>query len=86
MRRTGRVEMDECYVAGAEEDLPGGFNLDKMPEVVAAQEDEPGIGQIPDASVANLVPFVQDSVAEGYRWLAGIFANLSPSARSLATR
>jgi len=67
---TGRVEVDECYVGGPEEDLPGRLNLDKTLVVVAAQEDGPGIGrirmcQIPDASSASLVPFVQDSVAEG---------------------
>jgi transposase-like protein len=66
----GRVEVDECYVGGPEADLPGRLNLDKTLVVVAAQEDGPGIGrirmsQIPDASSASLVPFVQDSVAEG---------------------
>jgi transposase-like protein len=65
---TGRVEVDECYLGGPEEDLPGRLNLDKTLVVVAAQEDGPGIGrigmrQIPDASAASLVPFVQDSVA-----------------------
>jgi transposase-like protein len=67
---TGRVEVDECYVGGPEEDLPGRLNLDKTLVVVAAQEEGPGIGrirmrQIPDASSASLVPFVQGSVAEG---------------------
>jgi transposase-like protein len=67
---SGRVEVDECYVGGPEEDLPDRLNLDKTLVVVAAQEDGPGIGrirmrQIPDASSASLVPFVQDSVAEG---------------------
>jgi transposase-like protein len=67
---SGRVEVDECYVGGPEEDLPGRLNLDKALVVVAAQEDGPGIGrirmrQITDASSASLVPFVEDSVAEG---------------------
>jgi transposase-like protein len=67
---SGRVEVDECYVGGPEEDLPGRLNLDKTLVVVAAQEDGPGIGrirmrQIPDASSASLLPFVQDSIAEG---------------------
>ena len=66
----GRVEVDECYVGGLEEGLPGRLNLDKALVVVAAQEDGPGIGrirmrQIMDASAASLVPFVQDSVAPG---------------------
>ncbi len=64
---TGRVEVDECYIGGLEEGLPGRLNLDKALIVVAAQEDGPGIGrirmrQIVDASAQSLVPFVQDSV------------------------
>ena len=67
---TGRVEVDECYVGGLEEGLPGRLNLEKALIVVAAQEDGPGIGrirmrQILDASAASLVPFVQDSVEPG---------------------
>ena len=69
-RLTGRVEVDECYVGGLEEGLPGRLNLDKALVVVAAQEDGPGIGrirmrQIIDASAESLVPFVQDSVEPG---------------------
>jgi transposase-like protein len=67
---TGRVEVDECYVGGLEEGLPGRLNLDKALIVVAAQEDGPGIGrirmrQIVDASAASLMPFVEDSVEPG---------------------
>ena len=67
---TGRVEVDECYIGGLEEGLPGRLNLDKALIVVAAQEDGPGIGrirmrQIVDASAASLMPFVQDSVEPG---------------------
>jgi transposase-like protein len=67
---TGRVEVDECYVGGLEEDLPGRLNLEKALVVVAAQEDGPGIGrirmrQIAAASAENLMPFVQESVAPG---------------------
>ena len=66
----GRVEVDECYVGGLEEGLPGRLNLEKALVVIAAQEDGPGIGrirmrQIPDASAASLMPFVQDAVAPG---------------------
>jgi hypothetical protein len=69
-RLTGRVEVDECYVGGLEEGLPGRLNLEKALVVVAAQEDGPGIGrirmrQIIDASAESLVPFVQDSVEPG---------------------
>jgi transposase-like protein len=67
---TGRVEVDECYVGGLEEGLPGRLNLDKALVVIAAQEDGPGIGrirmrQILNASAESLMPFVQDSVAPG---------------------
>ena len=67
---TGRVEIDECYIGGLEEGLPGRLNLEKTLVVVAAQEDGPGIGrirmrQIMDASAARLVPFVQESVEPG---------------------
>src|SRR5437879_13076931 len=63
----GRVEVDECYVGGLEEGLPGRLNLKKALVVVAAQEDGPGIGrirmrQIVDASAATLVPLDPDSV------------------------
>jgi hypothetical protein len=65
-----RVEVDECYIGGLEEGLPGRLNLQKALIVVAAQEDGPGIGRIRmrpivDASAASLVPFVQDSVEAG---------------------
>jgi len=43
---TGRVEVDEGYVGGLEEGLPGRLNVDKALVVVAAQEDGPGIGRI----------------------------------------
>ncbi len=67
---SGRVEVDECYIGGPEEDLPGRLNLAKTLVVVAAQEEGPGIGRIrmrpiPNASSASLAPFMQDSVAEG---------------------
>ncbi len=67
---SGRVEVDECYVGGPEEDLPGRLNLDKTLVVVAVQQDGPGIGrirmrQISDASSASLVPFIEDSVSPG---------------------
>src|ERR1700722_4075265 len=67
---TGRVEVDECYIGGLEEGLPGRLNLNKTLVVVAAQEDGDGIGrirmrQIVDASADSLVPFVQESVEPG---------------------
>ncbi len=67
---TGRVEVDECYIGGLEEGLPGRLNLKKALVIVAAQEDGPGIGrirmrQIVDASADSLVPFVRDWVEVG---------------------
>ena len=67
---TGRIEVDECYIGGLEEGLPGRLNLEKTLVVVAAQEDGPGIGrirmrQIGNASAESLMPFVQDSIAPG---------------------
>ena len=66
----GRVEVDECYVGGPEQGLPGRLNLDKTLIAVAAEEDGSGIGrirmrQIPDASSASLMPFVKDTVVAG---------------------
>lgn len=67
---TGEVEVDEAYVGGEEEGLPGRLNLNKALIVVAAAADGPRIGrirlrQVIDASAESLVPFVEDSVARG---------------------
>ncbi len=67
---TGRVEVEECYVGGLEQGLPGRLSFKKALVVVAAQEDGPGIGrigmhQILDAWAESLMSFVQDSVERG---------------------
>lgn len=67
---TGRVEVDESYIGGEEEGLPGRLNLKKALVVVAAQEDGPGTGrirmrQVIDASAESLIPFIRDSVQPG---------------------
>jgi transposase-like protein len=67
---SGRVEVDECYLGGEEEGLPGRLNLKKALVVVAAQEDGAGIGRIRmrriiDASAENLTAFIKDSVQPG---------------------
>src|ERR1019366_8806133 len=67
---TGSVEVDECYVGGPEEGLPGQLNLEKALVVVAAQEDGAGIGrirlrQIVDSSAGSLIRFVRESVEAG---------------------
>jgi transposase-like protein len=66
----GRIEVDEGYIGGKEEGLPGRLNLEKTLVVVAAQEDGKGIGrirmrQIPTASAKYLMPFVRDAVVPG---------------------
>jgi hypothetical protein len=78
---TGRIEVDESYVGGEVEGLPGRLNLKKALIVVAAQEDGPGIGrirmrQVIDASAESLVPFVRASCRtrqhRPHRWLGRI--------------
>jgi|SRR5271169_1682205 len=69
-RLTGRVEVDETYLGGREEDLRGRLTLEKALIVLAAQEDGKGIGrirmrQIPDASALSLESFVLESVVPG---------------------
>ena len=66
----GRIEVDEGYVGGPEEGLPGRLNLEKTLVVIAVEEDGKGIGrirmrQISDASAESLLPFIRDSVVPG---------------------
>jgi len=75
---TGRVEVDECYLRGREEDLPRNPDLDNMLVVVGVRQNGQGIGRIrkrhiPDAAAASLMPFVQASgapasVVQSDRW------------------
>ena len=69
-RLTGRVEVDETYIGGPEEGVPGRAAKDKALVVIAAQEDGRGIGRIrmrriPNASRESLRGFVEDSVEPG---------------------
>jgi hypothetical protein len=69
----GRVEVDECYLGGLEESLPGRLNLEKALVVVAAQEDGPGIGRIQSRSRGKLFfRLVQQALAVGPVPLDGI--------------
>lgn len=85
-RLTGRVEVDETYVGGPEEGVPGRAAEDKALVVIAAQEDGRKIGRIrmqriPDASGLSLQRFIVDSIEpgsivhtdgwQGYRGLEG---------------
>ena len=67
---SGRVEVDETYVGGEEPGLRGRWIEDKALVVIAAEEDDAGIGRIrlkhiPDASGVSLIPFVVEAVAPG---------------------
>lgn len=69
-RLSGTVEVDETYLGGPEGGTRGRQTEDKALIVVAAQEDENGIGRIrmraiPDASADSLIPFVEESVELG---------------------
>jgi transposase-like protein len=69
-RLTGRVEVDETYIGGPEEGVPGRAAEGKALVVVAAQEDGRGIGRIRmrrvlDASRETLHGFVRDAVEPG---------------------
>lgn len=66
---SGRVEVDECYVGGDEEGVSGRQKGGKALVVIAVEIHSPkGFGrlrmrQVPDASGASLLGFVQDVVA-----------------------
>ena len=69
-RLTGRVEVDETYVGGPEEGVPGRAAEAKALVVIAAQEDGRRIGRIrmrriPDASSQSLHRFLEDSIEPG---------------------
>ena len=69
-RLHGVVEVDESYLGAAEEGLRGRQVEDKILIAVAAEEDGRGIGRIrlrhiQNASSANLIPFIQDSIEPG---------------------
>lgn len=69
-RLTRRVEVDETYVGGQEQDTDGRQALRKALVVIAAEEDGSGIGRIrmgrvADASKRSLKPFVRQVVEPG---------------------
>jgi transposase-like protein len=69
-RLTGWLEVDETYLGGLEEGVPGRQLGDKALIVVAAQADGNRIGRIrlraiPDASAESLHPFVKDCIEPG---------------------
>jgi transposase-like protein len=69
-RLSGRVEVDETYVGGAERGVRGRETFAKSIVVMAAQADGDGIGRIrmrrvPDVSADSLLPFVHGAVEPG---------------------
>jgi transposase-like protein len=69
-RLSGVVEIDETYLGGLEEGVPGRQAERKSLIAVAAQEQGRGIGRIrlasiPDASAASLHGFIQSAVEPG---------------------
>jgi transposase-like protein len=69
-RLQGQVEVDEAFVGGEEEGVHGRQTETKAMIAVAVEADGPGIGRlrmrrIPDASAANLMPFIEDSIEPG---------------------
>jgi len=69
-RLSGRVEVDETYVGGLEEGVPGRGGKKKALVIVAAQENGKAIGRIrlcriSDASRARLHGFIRETVESG---------------------
>jgi transposase-like protein len=71
-RLSGRVEVDETYWGGEEENVRGRQTETKALVVIAAQEDGDGIGRIrmrhiPNASAESLMPFIDEAIEPGSR-------------------
>lgn len=69
-RLKGRIEVDETFVGGEEEDVRGRQRRTKSLVVVAVEEDGRGVGRvrmrrIPDASTSSLLAFVTNAVEPG---------------------
>ena len=69
-RLSGRVEVDETFIGGGEENQPGRRTEKNALIVIAAEEDGRGIGRIrmsriPNASRNNLQGFIQQVIEPG---------------------
>jgi transposase-like protein len=69
-RLSGRVEVDESFLGGLEENVRGRQTFKKALIAVAAEEDGEGIGRIrmiriPDASAISLRSFILQSIEPG---------------------
>ena len=66
----GKVEVDDTYVGGKEEDVVGRQVKTQTPVVVAVEVCGRASGRVrlralPDVSAASLLPFVQETIASG---------------------
>jgi len=69
-RLSGRIEVDETYIGGEEEDVRGRETDGKVLVLIAAQEDGRGIGRVrmarvPDASALSLHGFIKNVIDPG---------------------
>ncbi len=69
-RLAGRVEVDDAFVGGVEEDVAGRGSLQKARIVVAVEVEGKRLGRIrirhiPDFSGQSLIPFVEENVESG---------------------
>jgi len=85
-RLSGRVEVDETYWGGEEENVRGRQTETKALIVIAAQEDGNGIGrirmrQVPDASAESLMPFIDEAIEPGSRVRTDGWLGYSPLQR-----
>jgi len=69
-RRSGIVEVDECYIGGKEEGVIGRGSIKKSLVLVAVEVSPPKVGRIrmsliEDASAATLNQFVQEFIEPG---------------------
>lgn len=67
---SGRVEVDESYIGGLEEEVRGRETEKKALVIVAAEENGKGVGRIrmqviPDASADSLIDFITANVEQG---------------------
>ena len=69
-RLSGRIEVDETYIGGEEENVRGRETDGKVLVLIAAQEDGRGIGRVrmarvPDASALSLHGFIKNVIDPG---------------------
>ena len=86
-RLSGRVEVDEAFVGGAEDDVDGRQTETKSLVLIAAEENGRGIGRIrlsrtPDATRDNLHRFIEQVIEPG----ASVHTDGLPAYRGLEAK